>query len=341
MMGCMLRLSLRIARDVFVEGLLWLALACPLSLRAAAGDNALQGLNPLTAPVSVLHTHIERETTKVARILSPEGRRVMHQSVNRFLNWAEGYCQGDAGCLRNQYSNYIAAIPNSVYRVGRWTVYNTGVYALEWADEDLQGMDPDRAFTWDLQLTWPHVDAAANPVQGHVALADSAYGALGARVHQLMAAWVKGGWNRFLDVHLEGMDDCYVSASITGSTYSGGAHPYEDFSTFNWNVRAKRALQNTDLFRADSDWKSEIIALYRQRLQASGTDLSQWTLSSDAIDALFTNGFVITAGGLRFVQHEGATRNENVPAVDLSWSDLAPWLVPEASCSMLPGDRPR
>ena len=135
-------------------------------------------------------------------------------------------------------------------------------------------------------------------------------------------------------VHLERLDDCYVSASITGSTYSGGAHPYEDFSTFNWNVRAKRTLRNTDLFRSDSNWKSEITVLYRQRLQASRADLSEWTLSSDGVDALFTNGFIITAGGLRFVQHEGAARNENVPAVELSWNDLAPWLVPEASCSM-------
>ena len=146
--------------------------------------------------MSVLHTHIVRETNKVAQMLSPEGRRFMHQSLNRFLNWAEGYCQGDAGCLRTQYYNYLAGIPNSVYRVGRWTVYNTGVYALEWADEDLQGMDPDRVFTWDLQLTWPRVDAAAKPVQGHIALANLAYGALGARVHQLMADWIEGGWNR-------------------------------------------------------------------------------------------------------------------------------------------------
>ncbi|MDP9014577.1 MAG: hypothetical protein M3O41_18335 [Pseudomonadota bacterium] len=287
--------------------------------------------------MSVLQTHIERQTTKAARRLSAEGRRVMHQSVNRFLNWAEGYCQGDAGCLRSQYYNYLEAIPNSVYRVGRWTVYNTGVYALEWADEDLQGMDPDRAFTWDLQLTWPRVDAASNPGQG-LALADAAYSALRARVHQLMADWIKGGWNLVLDVHLEGLDDCYVSASIITSTYAGGAHNYEDFSTFNWNVRAKRALQNADLFRVDSDWKSAILALYRQRLQESGTDLSEWALSSDGMDTLFTNGFVTTASGLRFVQHQGATRNENVPAVDLSWNDLAPWLVPEASCSISPAE---
>jgi hypothetical protein len=322
-------------------GLLWMVLPFPSQSPAASGDNVLRGPDPLTVPVSVLHTHIVRETTKAARILSPEGRRVVNQSLNRFLNWAEGYCQGDRGCLRTQYYNYLAAIPNSVYRVGRWTVYNTGVYALEWADEDLQGMDPDRVFTWDFQLTWPRVDTAANPVHGPIGLANLAYGALGARVHQLMADWVKGGWNRLVDVHLEGIDDCYVSASITASTYTGGAHPNEDFSTFNWNVRTKHALENTDLFRADSDWRSAILALYRQRLQASGTNLSEWALSSDGMDTLLTNGFVITASGLRFVQHQGATRNEKVPAVDLSWNDLAPWLVPEASCAMSRGNEPR
>jgi hypothetical protein len=332
---------MRVTRGPFAVGLLWMVLPFPSQSPAASGDNVLRGLDPLTVPVSVLHTHIVRETTKAARILSPEGRRVVHQSLNRFLNWAEGYCQGDAGCLRTQYYNYLAAIPNSVYRVGRWTVYNTGVYALEWADEDLQGLDPDRVFTWDLQLTWPRVDTAANPVHGHIGLANFAYRALGERVHQLMADWVKGGWNRLLDVHLEGIDDCYVSARITASTYTGGAHPNEDFSTFNWNVRTKHALENTDLFRADSDWRSAILALYRQRLQASGTNLSERALSSDGMDTLLTNGFVITAIGLRFVQHQGATRNEKVPAVDLSWNDLAPWLVPEASCAMSPGNEPR
>jgi hypothetical protein len=228
-----------------------------------------------------------------------------------------------------------------VYRVGRWTVYDTGVYALEWADEDLLDTDPDRAGPWDLQLTWPRVDAKASPMQSQVPLSGLAYGALGARVHKLMANWIEGGWDRLVAVHLEGVNDCYVSASITGSTYSGGAHPYEDFSTFNWNVRAKRALQNTDLFRADLDWKPEIIALYRQRLQASGTDLSEWALSSDGTNSLFADGFVITDNGLRFVEHEGATRNENVPAMDLTWDDLAPWLNPGAICSIPPSDQPR
>jgi hypothetical protein len=132
-----------------------------------------------------------------------------------------------------------------------------------------------------------------------------------------------------------------LSANITGSIYSGGAHPYEDFSTFNWNVRAKRALQNNDLFRTDTEWKSEILALYRQRLQASGTDLSEGALSSDGMNSLFTDGFVITDNGLRFVAHEGATRNDNVPAIDLSWHELTSWLVPGAVCSIPTNDQPR
>jgi len=315
----------------FVVALLSMVVTFPSPLRAAAADNVLHGLDPLTAPVGVLRHRIELETTRVVQALSPEGKSAVHRSWLRFLGWAAGYCEADARCLRNQYYNYLAAIPTSVYRVGRWTVYNTGVYALEWADEHLQEMDPDRAFTWDLQLTWPRVDAKTP--------ADSAYDALAARVHKLMSDWIEGGWSRSIDVHLEGVNDCFVSASITSSTYSGGAHPYEDYSTFNWNVREKRALQNTDLFRADTDWHSEILALYRQHLKASGTELSDWSLSSDGVNSLFNDGFVMTDNGLRFVEHEGATRNEVVPAVELSWKELAPWLVPEAGCPIEQGDQ--
>jgi len=318
-----------------------MALAAAPPSGAAAGDNVLQGLDPLTVPTGVLRTRIERETNKVIRALSPEGKDAVNRSLSRFLDWAGGYCQGDARCLRNQYFNYLAAIPDSVYRVGRWTVYTTGVYALEWADEDLQGMDPGRPFTWDFQLSWPRVDAQESPLQRQVPLSGLAYDALGVRVRKLMADWVEGGWSRSVDVRLQGVNDCYVSASITGSTYSGGAHPYEDVFTFNWNVRAKRALQNADLFRTDSDWKPEILALYRRRLEASGTDLSEWALSADGMNSLFTDGFVITDNGLRFVEHEGSTRNETVPAVDLTWEDLAPWLASGAICAIAPGGQPR
>jgi len=327
-----------VTRDAFVVGMLWTALACPSPLRAAAGDDVLQGLDPLTVPVSVLHARIERETTKIVQPLSPEGKAAMDRSLRRFLDWAEAYCQGDARCLRNQYFNYLAAIPNSVYRVGRRTVYATGVYALEWADEDLQRMEPDRAPAWVLQLTWPRVDARGDPLPGHGPPPGTAFGPLGDLMHKVMADWIQAGWDRSIDVHLEAVNDCYVSANITGSTYTGGAHPYEDFSTFNWNVKARRTLENPDLFRADTEWKSDILALYRQRLQASGTDLSEWALSSPGMSSLFTDGFVITDDGLRFVEHEGATRNERVPAIDLSWHELAPWLVPGATCSVAQND---
>jgi hypothetical protein len=258
----------------------------------------------------------------------------MQQSMNRFLLWAEGYCQGDPRCLRTQYWNYLAAIPHSVYRVGRWAAYDTGIYALEWADDALQRVDPERPFTWNLQLTWPRVDSTSSPIPGDVALANTANGALAARVHKVMADWVNGGWDRSLAVHLEGINDCYLSASIAGSTYTGGAHSYEDFSAFNWNLKAMRALQNTDLFRSDKEWKLEILALYRQRLKAIGTDLSEWELSAEGTESLFAAGFVITDNGLRFVEHQGATRNESVPAIELSWNDLTPWIIPGANCSM-------
>ena len=87
---------------------------------------------------------------------------------------------------------------------------------MEWAEEDLQRTDPDRAATWNFQLTCPRVDAKANGVPRPVTLADSANGALANRVHKLMADWIAGGWDRSLDIHLEGFDECYLSASITG-----------------------------------------------------------------------------------------------------------------------------
>jgi len=88
------------------------------------------------------------------------------------------------------------------------------------------------------------------------------------------------------------------------------------------------------LFRVDKDWEPEIAALYRMRLKSNGTDLSEWALPSDGMNWLFKDGFVITDNGLRFLEHEGATRNESVPAIELSWKDLAPWLIPGADCSM-------
>jgi hypothetical protein len=95
-MTTMLRSSMSVPRDALVVGLLCVAFAWPSQLRAAAGDNVLQGLDPLTVPVSVLRTRIELETTKVVLTLSPEGKDAVNRSLLRFLGWAGGYCQGDA-----------------------------------------------------------------------------------------------------------------------------------------------------------------------------------------------------------------------------------------------------
>ena len=217
---------MRVAGKICTAASVWIVLACPWQACAAVGHDLYQGLDVRTARLSTLSQRIERETMRVARILSPEGRRAMQQSMYRFFQAAEGYCQGDTRCLRDRYWNHLGAIQHSVYRVGQLTVYNTALYALEWADEDLQGAAPHQP-TWDLEVTWPRLDWPGST--------DGAKFALAARVHQVMADWAQEGWDRSLDVHLEEISDCYVSASIVGSTYTGGAHPYEDFSTFNWN----------------------------------------------------------------------------------------------------------
>jgi hypothetical protein len=56
---------------------------------------------------------------------------------------------------------------------------------------------------------------------------------------------------------------------------------------------------------------------------------------------MLTEGFVITDNGLRFAEREGASRYEIVPAIDLSWDDLAPWLIPGAICSVPFSDESR
>src|SRR5256885_3991948 len=53
-------------------------------------------------------------------------------------------------------------IPDSVYRVDGHVVYETGVYGLLWADDNIQQQEAERASTWDLRVTWPRVDKPAD-----------------------------------------------------------------------------------------------------------------------------------------------------------------------------------
>ena len=137
-------------------------------------------------------------------------------------------------------------------------MYETGVYGLLWADERLQQQDPERPFTWDLRVTWPLIDEPGDPSGP---MGGRAERALADEVHARMTNWVAGLWMLSPDVHLESLGRCYVSARLTSSWYSDGAHPNEDFEVFNWLLPANRRLTQADLFRDDSDWRRGLLGL--------------------------------------------------------------------------------
>jgi hypothetical protein len=292
----------------------------------------------LTVPVAELRARIDQETATVAKRLSPGARQTVQHSLSRFYQWVNAYCgvadsqkelaSDDATCARNQYVNYLARIPESVYRVGDWTVYETGIYALLWADDDLQGADPQRPFTWQLEVIWPRVDSGSlHPLspQATQALADA--------IHAYQAGWVRAGWEGNVYVHFEAISACYASATIGESTYGGGAHPFEGSQVFNWNQSAHRPLRSEDLFGDRQDWQRALVDLYRKHLQGSGQDITDETVFSDEVLRPWIGGaYVVTDAGLRIVEREGRSRLQIIPAVDIAWSELSPWLVSPAHC---------
>lgn len=82
-----------------------------------------------------LSKSIDQRTAEVAKNLSPAAREAMQASLARFYQWVLDYCgvsastvvvtDGAASCIDNELVNYLAAVPQFVYRVGRWTVYDT------------------------------------------------------------------------------------------------------------------------------------------------------------------------------------------------------------------------
>jgi hypothetical protein len=274
-----------------------------------------------------LRIRIDDVSGAVARPISPEGRTARERSLTRFYEATASLCGGPRGgddrCLRNQYYNYLAHVPDSVYGVDGHVVYETGVYGLLWADDSLMEQDPERPFTWDLRVTWPRVDepATSNPLWGPVehALAEEA--------HARMATWVGGFWSWDLDVHLESLGRCYVSARLTSDWYAGGAHPNEEFEVFNWLRSANRRLTHADLFRADSDWRRGILNLYRKRLGAAAD-----SLSDDDLVPSVDHGYVATSSGIILISHWARSRAEPpLPDVLLTWADLRPWLSTSAT----------
>lgn len=281
-------------------------------------------------------SRVDRNAATLAKGLTPAGQKIFLASVQRLHDYAGAHCgsipargvlaEGQGSCLTTIYFNYLAALPSASYRVGAWQVYETGIYGIEWADDDLMDQDAERPFWWDLQVTWPRVDADPSPIS------PKAKAALMKRVHQRIRAWAAGGWSLSVDVRLVALNSCYLSATIDESLYSGGAHPNEDFGEFNWNRSAERELQPGDLFPSGVDWRAGLLKLYRGHL-ASGPAADAASELTDADLAPWVeNGWLVTERGLRIAGHWGRSRGESLPDTDISWEELGEWLRPAAVC---------
>jgi hypothetical protein len=290
--------------------------------------------NPSDAKAVI--TRIDHDTAAIAAKLSPSGRRAYLASIQRLHAYASAHCgfypgqkaleAGEDTCLLNIYDNFIVSIPGSVYQVGQWRVYETGVYGIELADDNLLKEDPDRPFWWDLELTWPRVDAESSPIPS------AAQQALAERTRARISSWAAGGWSFHVSIRLTAINSCYVSAVTEESNYTGGAHPNEQEQLFNWNRVAQRELQSEDLFAKAPDWRAGLLQIYRRHLAAgSGADVAASLSDEDLLDWV-DHGWVVTDGGVRIIGHEGRSRNETLPDADIAWSELGKWLLPGAAC---------
>jgi hypothetical protein len=297
------------------------------------GGAVLAATSPQIPPAlttAQLRVRIDEASAAAAKSLSPEARTERKRSLNRFYTAMAGLCGvtrgGDDRCLQNAYYNYLANIPNSVYRVDGHVVYETGVYGLLWADDDLQQQDPERAFTWDLSVTWPRVDGPrdrSNPLWGPVTYA------LAEEAHARMAKWVGSSWTYYFDVRLESLGRCYISARLLSDWYTGGAHPNEEFEVFNWLRSANRRLTAADLFGGGNDWRRGILDLYRKRLGRTADGLSD-----DDLAPSVDQGYVVTSSGITLISRWGMSRAEPpLPDIALTWAELRPWLSATAPCT--------
>ena len=128
-------------------------------------------------------------------------------------------------------------------------------------------------------------------------------------------------------MRISAIKDCYISAMITGSTYGGGAHPYEDYGTLNWNRRAKRPIAFSSLFQANPASQNGALNLYKKRLGESATGVSD-----ESLQRTMQSGFLLMDSGLRIIEQEGRSRIERLPEVEIPWGELSPWLLPGVPC---------
>jgi hypothetical protein len=254
-----------------------------------------QSVGPNGTKVHKLSTDIDRKTEAVAKTLSPAARQAMQASLSRFHQWVAAYCgvsvslrglsADDARCVENEYFNFLADVPQSVYQVGRWSVYETSVYGSEWADGDLLDQDVTRPFTWRLQLKWPQVDSEPSP------LSRKMIGFLKDKVHSLVSGWAVGGWEFIVSVHIETINSCYASVRIEKSVYSGGAHSNGDVEFLNWNRTADSPLSFSDLFKPGSDWRHNMVTLYEGHVRSGAGGIPPSVLD-DQLDEEFLERWI-------------------------------------------------
>jgi len=309
-----------------------------IAFRGVAFDatDALPTMLTSVAQAEALQARIDRAAAALAKVLTPVGRKAYLTSIQRLHDYAAAHCgyydgqkklqPGESTCLLNIQGNFLDSLPRSVYRVGNWRVYETGVYAIEWADDELLGQDTDVAFWWDMEVTWPRVDADPSPVPTR------AMTALTQHVHERIASWATAGWSLSVQVRFEAINECYASASITESDYGGGAHPYENLTGFTWDLRAVRQLQLADLFLPDRNWRAGLLELYRNHLASGSAAAALKELDDDSLALSLGDGWLVTDKGLRLLNREGSTRIERLPDVELTWNELAQGLSPSAAC---------
>jgi hypothetical protein len=307
-------------------------------LAPCAGRTETPGsVEPISTKIHQFWTDIDRQTDKIAKTLSPAAREAIQRSLLRFHQWAAGYCgvsdsreglsAGDVSCVKGHYVNFLTHIPQSVYSIGTWTVYETSVYGLLWADDDLLGQDPTRPFTWDLQVTWPHVDAAPSPLSWKM------NGALKDKVYSFISGWAVGGWEDDVTVHIETINACYASVGIHQYIYGGGAHGNDIFQSFNWNQMSDAPLSLAELFKPGIDWRHAIMTLYKKHLQSGDDTAPAASIPDEAFpDAWITRNTIVTDRGLQIVVDVSSPRDA-VPDVELTWAELQPWLAPSAPCT--------
>jgi hypothetical protein len=334
--SCIYRAAVACCRPATIAGAL-VIFACFTSC-ARRADTPQSGRSSGTK-VHQLRADIDRQTDKIAKTLSPTARQAIQTSLSRFYRWVAGYCgvseslkdasDGDLSCVENHYGNFLAHVPQSVYPMGSWAIYETSAYGLLWADGDLLDQDPARPFTWDLEVIWPHVDATPNPLSRKMILA------LKDKVHSLVSGWAVGGWEVSVSVNIDAINACYESVGIHQFVYAGGAHGNGDFQSFNWNRMSDAPLNLADLFKPGVDWQHNIVTLYEKHLRSgSGGVPPASILDEDFLERWIAQDTVVTDHGLQIVVGGLPPAYGLVLAgVEVPWAELQPWLAPSAQCT--------